>query len=204
MKVSLTQLERLKQNPAAFKATMNDKFTGRYSMFQALKHATFHYHKTRDCQEAKQHLRNLFSTHFRSPNAPSILLDYLAQLDEYVMRYEDRKFRCKKRQYNIALELPSHLSPNVDCTGQIPLLSFKASLSHWDALFYSQDNKFSTSELRLPLIQKQIANEMEANLNEVSVSFYNFKSGVFTPFQFDQSEVDAAQAELENLLAQII
>lgn len=204
MKVSLTKLEELRRDPLAFKTTPSVEFKGGYGMFQALQHAALRYSKSKDCPEAKKYLRKQFEKNFDSIRAKKTLLSYFAQLDEYAMRFEERKFRYKKSYYNISLDLPPHFPSTVSCTGQIPLLSFKAALSQWDVLFYSQNKIISTDELRLPLIQGQIANQMQAELEDVSVSFYHFASGEFTSFQFSQNQVKDAQIELENLLAQIV
>ena len=204
MKISLAKLEILRQDPIAFKAAMDTPYIGGYSMFQALQHSALHYHKTKDCREARKHLREQFGKHFTSKRGRRTLLNYIAQLDEYVVRFEERKFRYNKSYYNIALDLPPSIHSTTSCTGQIPLLSFKAALSQWDALFYSENRLIARNQLRLPLIQKQIAIQMQSEIDDVSVSFYHFLSGNFTTFQFCQSEIDSAQTELENLIAQII
>lgn len=183
---------------------MNSPFKGTYSRFQALQNAALHFHKTQSASEAQTYLRDQFRKHFQSPAGQKSRPSFESQLVEYITLFGQRGVKVLDTRYQLELDLPAHLATQISCSGQLPVLCTTPATGDMEAWLYSKDSSFSQTELRLPLMQAEIARRMQADLDEVTVGFYHFLSGSFTAFQFTQSEVDSAHAELQNLLIQIV
>ncbi len=103
---------------------------------------------------------------------------------------------------NLEATLPPWAPDDLECSGQIARADVAPSgYAGW--MFLSGDAGAWRQELRMPLIQEALAQEMNAPVDEVIVGVYAFRQRNVEQTSYSAAEISAARSTLEELLRRL-
>jgi hypothetical protein len=205
LRLSLSDFEELRKNPAALK---QKKLSGEqggptYSPSAALRNAIMWMHKNGKSRlETIAELEHKYWTGDFGPRVQktdATLANLIGQLEDYLddhARWGRRPVHLRER---FSLPLPSDVAEAIRITGEIPLIETSPNglLYVW---FWATKPANWHTELRFPVIQAAVADQVGAPYDEVFVGVYCFEDGLHHEMQFSSNEIAAARNELVALL----
>lgn len=123
---------------------------------------------------------------------------YLHYLDEYLARFTEQGNVVYATQQRIALDLGS----GVELAGRIERLDLvpAGGYAAWLYQVVPRPRRWQR-HLRMPLIQRAVADSLGAPLHEVSVGMYWFEPAEYSAKSYADAEVRAAVEEARDLAA---
>lgn len=194
MRISHTELEACRRNPVAwvsvhFTAGASQRTFG-YN--QAVKFAIFKYHATNDEGDAKTYLASKlkrFADATRIEHCKAVLSAYIGWAKKSGVIVAD----CKVR-----LSLP--LQSDVVLGGEISRVDVDPADDVYRAILIGPSTPPGwKNELRIPLIQHEIANKYARPVNNVEVGFQELDGSGLRTARFTRSEIDNALKEAQSL-----
>lgn len=200
-RIPLGELEEASRNPGAYRHKLDHPVEKRMgeTYINALRQTIFRFHDTNDYQEAHSYLVNrLANSRLRSAIQKAATID---QFEWYVEDYTTRAWPLFQTQ--LRLRIPLSRGPaDLVCSGEIARLDVVPAGGYAGWLFSSTFNPDWPAELRMPLIQGALAeNVLGVPVDEVQVGIYGFKAHRTDLHQFSSTEIQHARTSLDNLLA---
>lgn len=201
MKVTLSNLEEARRNPAAYKQKLlaaEKPFirTGYNALLQA---TILQYHReSLTADQARERMTHKYHQRFTTPKG---LGEITRCFGEYLDEYAAQNNLATITHQRLRLQLPADIAPNFEVTGKLPRLD--TTSDGYAVWLFSKGHADWQQELRMPLIQAAIAADLGTDMDEVTVGVYCFEDGRHTAFQFTEADSASATAELRTLLLQL-
>ena len=199
-KISITQLEVARKNPALFannlKAAGGAKpsFFGR-GKFMRWQDSVSEFHKHNDISKAINYLEKSFSNRADNAKNRSEVAKFISSLEAYATQYEKKGFILMDSRKKIHIDL----NAKVSISGQIPV-TYMNTKGGFSIYFFSQDGLAWEAELRFPILQKYFADEVfGTDLDRIEVGVFSIASDKFFQQTFSAIEVKEAYKELRKI-----
>lgn len=201
-RIPLRDLEQAARDPSGYRtkmsATPSRRF--RYGYFNVLRNAIRKFHATRENEaQARDYLEDGLAE-FKSDSKKAETED---KFDWYVQEYRFRTPVTVETMGRIAVQLPLRVSSDVSCSGEITRLDIVPTGGYTGWLFRNDNIHGWSSELRMPLIQDALAQELGVGTEDISVGVYGFPERLIREKTYSADEVRAAYSSLDNVLAQL-
>lgn len=196
-KISLTELEEVRKNPAAFKKkkeATKGVFASK-SIFQTLKWAIFKYHKDNNNLAAMSYLEDGLGK-FKNRNKCEKAIE---DLQWYIAEYQKLGWATALQKHNITIPLSTQYADSLKITGEINRIDFHPNGTYAAWLFSKESKGNWQDELRMPIIQNAIGVEMGAPPELVHVGIYDFEDHKINLHNFKEKDIRRAHLELEDL-----
>lgn len=201
-KLSITNLEKARENPSKYGKAIkdgtleNNSFNSRPKSMKWLD-AVMVFHNTGDLSKAILKLENSFSNRKDTPKNRRELEALIIALDNYVDEHNMKEFIHFDKTININLQL----SPQLKISGWIWLLNIKAEGGYSGYIISKNVDEINWMlELRYPIVQDYIANTLYGcKLDEVDVGVIDYTTGKHYTICYSQEDIDEALEELNDL-----
>lgn len=197
-KFSITALETARKNPTDFGKTLKEGKTsesgfGGYPKSMRWLNAICKYHERQDIAEAILSLEKGFSNRKDTAKNRQELETFVEALSIYESKVKKERLSLIKSREPVSLVL----TPLLKITGQIPIIFMKPK-NGFSAYFIARENATWETELKYPIIQNYIANNIfSCETNDIDVGYINYYTGEFHQFSFSLSEIKSAIKELK-------
>jgi len=199
-KFSITQLEIARKNPTQFannlKAAVGTKtvFFGT-PKFTRWQNAVGEYHKQNDLSKAINYLEKSFSKRADTAKNRNEVTQFIISLDAYVAEFNKKGFCFQKTNERIHIDLNS----KIYISGQVPVI-YMNTKGGFSAYFFSQSGIGWESELRFPIVQKYLAeNVYGVELDKIEVGIFKTNTNKFSQQIFSEKEIREAVKELTKI-----
>jgi len=196
-KISLTELEEVRRDPAAYKKKQDTGtgFRGGKSVFQRLKWAVYEYHKNEDPIAAMDYLEDaLAKFKNRAPCEKAV-----EDLQWYTAEYQKLGWPTALRKYNISIRLSTRYADSLKITGEINRIDMHPNGTYAAWLFSKGSAGNWLNELRMPIIQNAVGVELGVPPVMVHVGIYCFEDHTVDIHNFANNDIRRAHFELEDL-----
>ena len=193
MKVTLSNLEEARRNPAAYKHKLlaaEKPFirTGYNALLQA---TILQYHReSLTADQARERMTHKYHQRFTTPKG---LEEITRCFGEYLDEYAAQNNLATITHQRLRLQLPADIAPSFEVTGKLPRLD--TTSDGYAAWLFSKSHAEWQQELRMPLIQAAVAADLGTDMDEVTVGVYCFEDGRHTAHQFTEADSASAGAE---------
>ena len=96
------------------------------------------------------------------------------------------------------LRILAPISPDFELTGEVPRLDIAPGDSYYVWLFRKAEEEWR-HELRMPILQAQVAGRMGVGSEKVAVGFYFFQEGEYENVCYQPHEIDTAMGEARQI-----
>lgn len=198
-KISLSQLESARKNPAAFAKSLSSASSGtpRFSKFMAWQLAVHRYHKEKsDLSKAINYFEATFMRNFADNRKnESEKEQWILELQAYSADDIKRKLTFVEPKKRISIPLTS----KVRLGGELPLIKMN-NKGGYSIYFFSRENSLWEDELRFPIVQNYVASTLyNVDLDEVEVGVYSLDLKKHLHRSYTQKQVDEAEKELRAI-----
>ena len=196
-KISLTELEEVRQDPVAYKKKRDSGsgFHPSKSVFQTLKWAINEYHKETNPLAAMSYLEgSLESFKKRAPCEKAI-----GDLQWYIAEHQKLGWATISRKHNITIPLSTQYLDSLKVTGEISRIDMHPNGAYAVWLFNKGSAGNWQNELRMPIIQNAVGVEFGAPPEQIHVGIYTFEDHAVNIHNFTNSDIKRAHLELEDL-----
>ncbi len=196
-RISLTELEELRRDPAAYKKKRDTGAGYRpgKSVFQTLKRAIYTYHKDESALAAMNYLEDgLEAFKNRTPCEKAV-----EDLQWYIDEHRKLGWPTALRKYNISIPLSTRFADSLIVTGEINRIDMHPNGAYAAWLFSKRDAGNWLNELRMPIIQNAVGVELGAPPSAIHVGVYCFEDRTVNIHNFSNQEIRRAHSELEDL-----
>jgi hypothetical protein len=198
-KISFSQLESARKNPAAFGKSLSMPSTGtpRFSKYMAWQLAVYKYHKEKNnLSKAISYFESTFLRNFADNPKNSIEREqFIEQLRLYIENDKMKKltFIENKKRINIPLTNKLRLG------GELPLIKMNDKFGY-SVYFFCRESATWETELRFPIIQNFVAKNLyNVDLSEVEVGVYSLDFKKHLQSTYSESDVQEAIKELNKI-----
>ena len=206
MNLSLFELERARKDPKRAAVLKLRKFGGlkpTFPMYWIYAAKLFHKLKAQNDSQAETQAIQYFSQHcqsklFDNSEFDQKLLTYSRKLQKYFKNYTDLGYPTV--QTNKAVQFDDIFGHFI--SGKIARLDIIPSGGFAATNFEARPSDWRT-QLRVPIIQKALANELRCPASEVQVGMYCIESGKHDYITCSDTKISDAVAELQNILTVI-
>jgi hypothetical protein len=194
-KFSITQLEKARKSPFDFaKALKNGTSTSSgfgYPKSLRWLNAIFKFHQG-DINQAILSLEKGFSQRKDTPKNRREVENFIEAISSYEINIKKKGLLFVKSREAITIEINSSLK----ITGIIPLIYMNPS-NGFSAYFISKENEHWQTELKFPVVQNYIANEVfNCEISDVQIGYIDYYSGLFHDTIFTDKEIKSALKEV--------
>lgn len=204
IRIKLSQLENARLDPKSFGQSLVAGQTGLgynppYSKFRTWGDAVLRYHAYGSDQSAETKAADFFEKKFRrykdSKANKREYIKMLSQLGDYIKAFEDLQVNFQEARKNVVLDFDDY----VCFGGQIQYL-YMSNEGRFGAIYFAKKEFEWKSELRFPIIQKIIADEVYGGDTEgVDVGYYFLAENKFEIVSYDLKEIKLAEDELNGI-----
>ena len=198
-KISFSQLESARKDPAAFARSLNSPSTGqpRFSKFMAWQLAVNEYHKQKgNLSRSVNYFETTFMRNF-ADNPKNQMERESFVLDLQAYSADDIKNRLTYIEHKKRINIP--LTTKLRLGGELPLIKMN-NKGGYSVYFFSRVSSLWENELRFPVVQNYVASTLyNVDLNEVEVGVYGLDLKEHVQKSFSQKEVDDAIKELADI-----
>lgn len=199
-RLPLGDLEEANEDPAGYRTKLlgPPRQRGGPTYFGALRDTIFRFHRLGEpLAEVEGYLEGRLSR-FRDLSRRDETLD---QFRWYVEEYARLGWTTFDTRLNLKAALPPWAPDDLECSGQIARADVSPSgYAGWMLLSAAGAWR---QELRMPLIQEALAQEMNAPVDEVIVGVYSFRERSVEQTSYSAVEISAARSALEELLRRL-
>ncbi len=200
-RLPLRDLREARADPARYRTKLlNSPRGGGPNYFNALRDAIFNFHKADwTAAEAERYLEG------RLDGLPGTVgRDEVSdQFRWYVEEYEARGWTTFRTRMNVSVPLPSWVTANLSVSGEIARIDLVPSGGYAGWVFLSGDAEGWRDDPRMPLIQEELTQKMNAPTDEVSVGVYALRERSAELTRYSATEIEMARSSLEELLQQL-
>ena len=200
-RLPLRDLREARADPARYRnKLLNPPRGGGPNYFNALRDAIFNFHKAEwTAAEAEWYLEG------RLNSLPDTVgrADVSDQFRWYVGEYEARGWTTFHTRMNVSIPLPSWVSANLSVSGEIARIDLVPSGGYAGWVFLSGDAEGWRDDPRMPLIQEELTQKMNAADDEVSVGVYALRERSAELTRYYATEIEKTRSSLEELLQQL-
>jgi len=196
-KISLTELEEVRRDPAAYKKKKDTGtgFRGGKSIFQTLKRAIYEYHKNADALASMNYLEDGLESFKNRGLCEKAVED----LRWYITEYKKLGWATVLRKYNISIPLSTQYTDSLKITGEINRIDMHPNGTYAAWLFGKGSAGNWLNELRMPIIQNAVGVELGAPPTLIHVGIYCFEDHTVNINNFTNKDIQRAHLELEDL-----
>jgi hypothetical protein len=196
-KISLTELEEVRRDPAAFKKKkdIGTVFRGNNSYFQTLKRAIYEYHKDQSSVAAMNYLEDGLESFKNHAKCEKTIED----LQWYIAEYQNLGWATFLKKHNISIPLSTQYLDSLKVTGEIGRIDMHPNNTYAAWLFNKGTAGNWQNELRMPIIQNAVGVELGAPPEQIHVGIYTFEDHAVNIHNFTNSDIKRAHLELEDL-----
>lgn len=191
MKISHGRLEAVRSDLSAF--TAEQHFNPK-SKWRTLQYAVYEYHRN-GVSAAIERFDRDFHDRFTGIQDFDLLA---GQLELYIARHRRLGAPTVEFQRRIHLDL----TPDVFMSGEVPRVDLELRGGYGARLFFRSATDWE-GELRMPLLQYELAKSLGVPVSKVSVGGYVFDSGEHQSRRYSRPEIDAAMQEARRLATRI-
>jgi hypothetical protein len=191
MKISHGRLEAVRSDLSAYAAEQH--FNPR-SKWRTLQYAAYEYHRN-GVQAAIARFDRAFHQQFTGVGDFDVYAD---QLELYIARHR----RLGKPTVEFQRRIHLDLTPDVFISGEVPRVDLEPAGGFGACLFFRSATVWQ-GELRMPLLQYELATSLGVPVSSVSVGAYFFDSGAQQSRRYSRAEIDGALEEARSLAARI-
>jgi hypothetical protein len=130
-------------------------------------------------------------------------MNSIDQFEWYTEEYVNRGWPTFEAQLRVLIPLPSRVPPDLFCSGEISRVDMMPARGYAAWLLRSRGGEGWAHELRMPLIQGALAQNLGVPASEVRVGIYSFEEQFIDLHGYSQIEVDQAYADLDDLLTRM-
>ena len=196
---SITQLENARNNPTAFakqlKSGENSKGGFGYPKSLRWLNAITKYHIRNDISDAILSIEEGFAGRKDTAKNRKELEQFIEALGIYEMTIKERKYSFIKSRESVSIQV----NPQLRISGKIPIIYMKPEAG-FAAYFVSQNYPSWESELRFPVIQNYVANNVfMSELEGIDVGYIDYYSGSFHETSYSKIHINQALTELKSI-----
>ena len=196
----LNDLEEALRNPIEYmhEQTRIDRpeIFYRKSYYTTLRNAIFKFHSSNnDISIARDYLIDELDSFKKD----SLKQDTIEQFDWYIQDYRNNNFHTFSCRYNITIKPSNATSSNLEWYGEISRLDICPDGGFIAWLFRRKEPEGWFNELRMPLIQSELSNNLNAPFTEISVGIYGFEERFADYRCYSAQSIFMAQQRLRGL-----
>lgn len=200
MKLRLAQLETVRQDPRAWmRAAGGGPQAYGPSKARYQQYAFYKYHEfNNDVERAITYFEDLHDRQFKTRVRFDSLVEEIRAYDRAYQALEDAGFAVARTKLNVAIPVP----PDLVLTGEVARLDLSPT-GGYSVWLVRRDSTPWQGELRMPLLQSEIARSMGVSNDLVSVGIYIPERGAYESTVFPEEQIDRATTEVQNIAAEI-
>jgi len=200
VRFSLSDLEEALNNPVEYMHKQTGggtpEFIPRKSYYTVLKNAIFKFHKAgHNLTEGQGYLIQKL-TDFKDE---ARIQDTMEQFLWYIQDYQSNNLVTFSCRHNVIVQPSLSPSSNLEWSGQVSRLDIRRGGGYAAWLFRSHNPEDWYNELRMPLIQNELSNDLSVPLIEISIGIYSFEERYIDHRCYSTQNVADAQQRLQNL-----
>jgi len=158
--------------------------------------AIYAFHKTGSRLEARKYLKKqLDDARFNNERERTAAFQNLDRYIQWFAADQPVVVRCRFR-----IRLP--LAPGVELSGEIPRIDVKIDGDGYRAVLVGYGSRNWERQLRIPLIQRAVANQLQRDESLVSVGVQGLDGTELSFVGFSKRELDESHREARELSAQ--
>lgn len=195
MKLKLRDLELVRQDPSILITGGQPAYHYRgQSKRRTLQLATYEFHRQGgDLQWAAEHFRAMYKRNFKREDRLTELERDLARYAAAYQRYQQLGYE----QFQSRLHAKIPVDTALQLVGEIPRLDIAPT--GYAAWLFCETFWTWKDELRMPLLQAYVAEQMGAPWGEVTIGVYCFDTGAHDRECFSDTEIGDAREEVHAL-----
>lgn len=187
MKISHGRLEVVRSDIAAFTA---EQYFNPRSKWRTLQYAVFEYHR-HGVTSALSRFDRDFHRQFVGVGDFDLYAD---QLELYIARHR----RLGSPTVEVKRRIHLDLTPTVYLAGEVPRIDLNVGGGFTACLFFRTATNWVT-ELRMPLLQLELARSLGLAVSQVSMAAYQFDTGNLERRRYARAEIDSALEEAKRI-----
>lgn len=199
LRISLRQLNDLCNSPKDFAASLSSepaKFGKTRNNF--LRFAIDKVHRGLTVAEAEEYLEKQLLT-FKTQTGNE---RYIEQFHTYLIRTNELNSKIVKVRDNITVPIKETLNPIYKVSGA--LARFDLLEDGYGLWFLATKTESWEEDWRLPIVTATYQKKLGVDSNELTVGVYNFESGIYSRFKFEQNKLDEAMEKLNSSLHDLL
>lgn len=201
-RLPLRELEEANADPAGYRAKLYGppRQAQGSIYFNTLRNAIFNFHKPQwTAAQSENYLED------RLAGAPNALrkAEVLDQFHWYLEQYKALGWPTALTRLNVNIPLPPWTPADLSISGQIARVDFAPSGGYAGWIFVNGDARGWRQEMRMPLLQEALAQEMNVPIDGVLVGIYAFQDRVAKHTRYSATEIREARASLDSLLQRL-
>ena len=198
-KISFSQLENARKNPAAFAKSLTTPSNSapRFSKFMAWQLTVHRYHKEKgDLTKAMNYFESTFMRNFANNSKNTAEKEgWILDLQAYSVDDIKRKLTYVEHKKRISIPLTN----KVRLGGEIPLIKMN-NKGGYSIYFFSRESTHWEGELRFPVLQNHVASTLyNVGLDEFEIGIYSLDLRKHLQRCFTIKEIDEAEKELKEI-----
>lgn len=197
MKIPHKELENVRKNPIEYRGA-NFKLDHGFSAFPTasmFRCALIKYHKTSSLDSAITYFEDMFDSHRRSSSANEIVKStFINHLRDYDSSYSRQEVSTIKSFAKIYIPIDDLIF----ITGEILRIDIVNAGGYSTCILEKAATPWQ-KELRMPLLQGYLANELNCAQREVKVGIYSLDTGEHSYKSFSQSQIKNAYTESSSI-----
>lgn len=203
MRIKHSDVEVLRVNPKGFLKRPPSKGPP-FGPHSVLRHSMLHFHKVGDdLPAATEYLRKMFKGPSGDRGGRFTEASLVEQL-ERLTAYADSYSHCLGRACHTAYRLNGITPGGNVVAGEVARIDTRVEASpgepyYFAFLFEAQETSWKT-DLRMPILQFAVAQDLKCPIHEVAVGVYCHQSAAHLWVRYDDPQVATAVAELDRLV----
>lgn len=197
MNIPHKELENVRKNPTEYRGA-SFKLTHGFSAYPTasmLRCALIDYHKTGSLRSTIAYFERLFEKHRKPSRANEIAkFKVINYLRDYDASYTQEDVSTVKAFVKICIPIEDRLF----ITGEIMRIDI-VNDGGYSACLLEKNVSSWQKELRMPLLQDYLANELKCSQSDVRVGIYSLATGEHSYKRFNQSQIKNAYIEISSL-----
>jgi hypothetical protein len=201
-RLPLRELEEASADPTGYRAKLYGppRQAQGSIYFNALRNTIFNFHKPQwTAAQAESYLED------RLANAANAArrAEAFDQFHWYLEQYRALRWATALTRLNPSISLPPSVTPDLTLSGQIARVDLVPSGGYAGWIFASGAASGWQQELRMPILQEALADEMNTTSDDVIVGIYAFQDRSVKHTSYSATEIREARASLESLLQRL-
>jgi len=197
MNIPHKELEKVRSNPSNYKGA-NFRQSQGFSVYPTasmFRLALMEYHRNNSLANAISYFESIFDIHRKSTKRNEIIRDeFVSYLELYEANYKRLGVSTFKAFARIAIPVNEEIS----ITGELLRIDMIRD-GGYSAYILEKEDRGWEKELRMPLIQSFLANELNCSTGEIRVGLYFYKSGNHLSTSYTPREIRGAFEELSEI-----
>jgi hypothetical protein len=203
MRIPHRELEKVRKNPTKYRGfsfNLGHGFSV-YPTTSMFRLALMEYHKTKSIDSAISYFDTRFDSHRKKSKLNEKIKD---EFINYLVSYHEEYSRLEISTFKAFAKIAIPINKDVIISGEILRIDI-VSVGGYSAYILEKEERKWHAELRMPLIQGFLSNQLNCPSDEIGVGFYFYKPGIHSSYSYAPPKIQRAFVEalkIANILGE--